>query len=73
MKIKKLEKDTEKEKEIENIDVAIFGCGMRMIGFNLEEKDLRKILNLLQAIQEKGGEVTIKDIQNINYSYEDYV
>jgi hypothetical protein len=54
-----------KGKPIDKVTVTNLDLALRMVGITFDKKTIDKIIDLVELLEEKGDEVTIKDICSI--------
>lgn len=50
------------EKPIDKVTVVNLDAALRMVGITFDHKTIDKIIDLVELIEEKGDDVSIKDI-----------
>ena len=50
------------EKPIDKVTTTMLDCALRMCGYNIEPKVLDNIMDVVELLEEKGGQTSIEDI-----------
>lgn len=58
------------DKSIDKVTVTNLDLALRMVGITFDHKTIDKIIDLVELIEEKGDEVSIKDICELQASWQ---
>ena len=61
---------TELEKQIDKVTVTNLDIALRMCGIEINKSILDKIIDLVELIESKGDDVTIKDICSLKSNWD---
>lgn len=61
------------QRAINKVDIETLSLALRVVGIQIDEQTLGKIINLIKLIEEKGREVTIDDICLLESVWEKFV
>lgn len=53
------------EKPIDKVTTDYLDIALRMVGISLDLKLIDKIIDLVELIEEKGGDVSIRDVNEL--------
>ena len=53
---------TKKDKSIDNVTPILLELACRMVGIHLSFKEIDIIIDIVELIEEKGGDVTLQDV-----------
>jgi hypothetical protein len=63
------------QRPIDNVTVELLEISLRLIGVKIEKPLIDKIIDIVELIEEKGGDVNIKDIAKLesdwNFNFKD--
>lgn len=62
----------QKSKSIDQVTTDILGMVLRSCGIVIDEDILDKIIDAVELIEEKGEEVSLKDINNLKSEWENH-
>lgn len=60
------------EEKIDKVTVTNLDLSLRMVGIHLSKTTIDKIIDLVELIEEKGDNVSIKDITTLQKTWIDY-
>lgn len=52
-------------KPIDNVTVELLGLGLRLIGVKMDMKTLDKLIDIIELIEDKGGEAGLADFAEL--------
>lgn len=55
---------------IDRVTTDNLSCALRMVGISIPKTTVDKIIDLVELIEEKGDEVSIRDITELEYQWE---
>lgn len=61
-----------KLKPIDNVTVEFLDLGLRLVGIKLPLDIIDKIIDVVELIEDKGGETSLKDFALLNEEWEEH-